>query len=217
MLKKREIIWILMGIFLMTLLLTFQNNTLQLSKALNYFFISFLIITVSILFKKITARKVDVEIEIMLWQFNRWWISRKSYFKKEIPIGILLPLILSFLSTGIIRFLTFFQFEAEALPSKVAKNYGRRRFSTVLEWDYALIAFYSTAGVWLLSIIASYVGHNYNFNFPLLELAKYSFYYTIYNLIPFGGLDGLKLLMGSRPLYIFTLFLLLIVSLFVFL
>ena len=29
------------------------------------------------------------------------------------------------------------------------------------------------------------------------ELAKYSIYYGIWNLIPFGGLDGMKLFFGS--------------------
>lgn len=210
MFKKRELLWILLGIALMTLILMFQKNDLVLDKWADYLIMSVVILLVSIMGKKITANILDTEVEISILQFRKWWITRKSYFTKPVPIGIFVPLVLSFLSSGFIRFFTIFQFSAEALPSKVTKKYGIDRFSSMTEWHYALIVFYSTIAVWILAIVSALIASHYDFNFPFIELARVSFYFSIANLIPFGQLDGMKLVMGSRPLTGFTIFLLII-------
>jgi hypothetical protein len=201
----------------MALVLMFQKNILLTEKFADYLIISLIVIFTSILAKKITARIIDTNLEISILEFQRYWITRKSYLKKPLPAGILLPILLSFLSAGYVKFLAFFQFSAEALPSKVTKKYGSRRFSTVTEWDYSLICFYSLVAVWLLAIIASLLASKLSPNLPFAELAKYAFYYSLCNLIPLGQLDGLKLLMGSKPLYIFSFILLVLTGLIVFL
>jgi hypothetical protein len=208
MFKKRELLLIAFGILVMALVLMFQKNILLTEKFADYLIISLIVIFTSILAKKITARIIDTNLEISILEFQRYWITRKSYLKKPLPAGILLPILLSFLSAGYVKFLAFFQFSAEALPSKVTKKYGSRRFSTVTEWDYSLICFYSLVAVWLLAIIASLLASKLSPNLPFAELAKYAFYYSLCNLIPLGQLDGLKLLMGSKPLYIFSFILL---------
>jgi hypothetical protein len=61
-----------------------------------------------------------------------------------------------------------------------------------MEWDLAVIGFFGILGVIILSIIANLL------NIP--ELARFAVYYCIWNLVPFGQLDGLKILMGSPGL-----------------
>ena len=71
-----------------------------------------------------------------------------------------------------------------------------------MEWDDALIGFYSTLALLVLASVCSFINVA---SFPFAEFAKYSLYYALYNLIPFSPLDGAKIFSGSRPLYIFTL------------
>jgi hypothetical protein len=201
----------------MTLMLSFKNSNLYNEEFLKYFIISALILFVFIASKKIVAYKIDTKVEIKLWQLKRYWITTKAYLEKPIPIGILLPLLLSFLSSGIVKFLAFTTFVAEARPSKVTKRYGYHRFQEVNDWDYALIAFYSLLAIMILAIICTFLNPYLPQNLYLKEIARLSLYFAISNLLPLGQLDGLRIFFGSRPLYIFTWILLAITGLIVFL
>lgn len=214
MIEKKEILNIALGIVLFILLLMFQDNTINWSYGLNAFIIATSIILISFFAKKITAYKLDTKIEVKILEFRRYWITKNSEFKYAVPLGLLLPLIMSFLSYGFLRFLTIFQFEAEALPSKVGKRYGVRRFSSVLEWDYALIIFYSTLSLLIFGVLCKYFA--FLGVLPFKEMAHYSVFYVLWNMIPFGQIDGMKLYMGSRPLYITTWIIILATGLVVF-
>jgi hypothetical protein len=218
MVTKKEVIFIAVGIVLFSLLIMFNNSILNTNLWLNALITSAVIILVSVVAKKITAYKIDTKIDIKFFELKRYWITTTSVFKKAIPIGVFLPVILSFLTGGFVKFLAFFQFEAEALPSKVSKRYGVRRYSTVLEWDYALIIFYSTLALLALSVLCKYFSsYSVMSILPLKEIARYSLYYCLYNLIPFGQLDGMKIYMSSKPLYITSLILAVATCLIVFL
>ena len=193
---------------------TLINNTINLKIFIINLTISFVIIIVSILAKKLAARAIDAKSEIKIWQFKRYWITTRSEFKKPVPMGVILPILLSFISLGFIKFLAFFQTELEAMPSRVAKKYGLRRYSDIMEWDGSLVVFYSTLALLILAVICSFITSK---SFSFFELAKYSLYYSIYNIIPFSSLDGVKLFMGSKPLYVFTLILIAITALIIFL
>ena len=217
--KKRESIIILAGIILMTLLLLVPSlikNDFAPKTTIFYFLISAIIIIVSVFTKKIIAKMLDSKVEIVFWQLSRYWITKASYLRQPLPIGLILPLLLSFITAGITKFLGFFQFSMTALPSKVTKKYGAKRFSTVTEWDAGLVAFYSMVVVIILTIISAILSKNYNALFPFKEMAKYSFYFNLCNLIPFGQLDGMKIFMSSRPLYIFSLIVLALSAFFAF-
>ena len=188
----------------MTLMLLFAYREESLEKILIALVSPLIIISISILAKKITANKLEINIENKIWNFKRYGLNKDSEFKKPIPLGLILPLLLSFLSAGIIKFFAFLQFESRALPSKVTKKYGKSRFSTVLDWDDALIAFYGIIPLLCLALISKFISTSYS---PFQELSRLAFYYTLPSLIPFGQLDGMKLFMGSRNLYILALIL----------
>jgi hypothetical protein len=208
MTEKKEITAIILAIILMTLLLSFNNGQLIISTLLNSLIISAVVILISVFCKKIIAKKIDTKINFKLWGFSRFWITKRAKFKKPITIGLILPLLLAFLSRGFIKFLTILEFETQALPSKAAKKYGKYRFSKVNDWDDALIIFYSIIGLLLVSIITNF------FNYELLQgISKWTLFYAAYSLVPLSSLDGTKLLFASRPLYIFSIVLIAIISL----
>jgi Zn-dependent protease len=129
-------------------------------------------------------------------------------------MGFYLPALLGFLSGGAIKFLALLEFNSKELPGKATKRFGIKRFSEMLEWDDARIGFYGLVAIMILAILAkSLVSFQ---AFPFFLLAKYALYFAIYNIIPFSTLDGMKIFMGSRPLYIFCLGLLIITGVIVF-
>ncbi len=214
MVTKKEVIHIIIAIVIFTLILSFNNNFFSYAKIPAYLLMSLTIILVSVFAKKITASKLDIKIEHEVWKWSRYWITKKSYLPFSVPIGFFLPALIGFLTAGSVKFLTFLQFESEALPSKASKAYGRRRFSTVMEWDDAMIGFYGLISVLLLAVIAKlFVSPNPSI---LYEFSKYALYFGAYNLIPFSKLDGMRIFMGSRPLYVFSLVLAALTALVIF-
>ncbi len=211
MITKKEGIASSIAIILMALIIGFTNKEFMLEKFAWGLLISLLIIFTAILSKKVTAKKLDTSIEIKPWTFQRYGFTRSSHFKNPVSIGLILPLILAFLSNGQIKFLAFLEFQTKALPSKVTKRYGLKRYANVLEWDDALIGFYSMAGVLLLGIIASFFSPVF-----FKDLAKYSLIYALSNLIPISSLEGTRIFFGSRPLYIFSWTILVLAGLIIF-
>ena len=124
----------------------------------------------------------------------------------------MIPLLLSFLSAGSIKMFTFLQFESKPLTEKAIKKRGKETWKEIMEWDLGLIAFYGIIALLALSLIANGIG--------AISLAKYTIFFAIWNLVPFGQLDGTKIFFGSRPgtiiplplLYLLTLVLTAIVT-----
>jgi len=210
MLSKKEMTIVALAIVLMTLVISFSKGELKIEKVLLYFLFSLIILLLSVFAKKIIARVINVEIEQNFWQWQRYGLAKRSYFKRPIPLGLILPAFLSIISLGAIKAFCFLQFTAKALPSKVVKKYGAKRFSGIMEWDDALIVFYSVIPLLALALLSRIIALS-----ETIELSKITIYYVIWNLIPISNLDGTKLFFGSRPLFIFTWILALISTLIV--
>ena len=204
MLKKKELLILIISAILMALILSFYEMQLQIDKFLSFLLISIIIIFSYCISKKITAKVIDLEIEYKFWELKRYWFSAYAYLKKPIPMGLIFPLLLSILSNGYIKFLAFMQYESKALPGRFAKKSGIR------EWDDALLVFYSVLPLLILSLVANYIGGDFFYN-----LAKYSLFFIISNMIPISKLDGTRIFFGSKPLFIFSWTLILITSIFI--
>lgn len=185
--SRKEIAWIIIAILIMGFIISLP----KLSISSPYVFLTAaIIILTSILTKKIASSYYNIKIEHKIWSFKRWGWYERSKFKKPIPIGLILPFFVSFLSLGIIKILVLLQFDAENLSKKRAlKKRGAHRYSEINESD---LAFTSAWGFWALIALAI-IG--YLINQP--ELTKYSVYYGLWNLIPISNLDGSKLFFGS--------------------
>lgn len=156
---------------------------------------SALIIFVSIFAKKLMAHLLDSDVEHEIWRFSRWGIKPHQEFKKEVQFGIILPLVLSVLSLGAIKFSTFLSYEARALRRRAAKRFGPFSYTEMTEWHHAVIGAAGIIAVLLIALIVYFMP--FNLEYP----AKLAVFYAFSNMLPLPKTDGMQILFGSRVLY----------------
>jgi len=206
---KKELIWILIfiiiGAFISFIPIIPNDDPTKILTTISIFTI---IIVGNLATKKITSKHYDMKIEHDLWTFQRWGYYERSYFKKPVPIGLLAPFSLALFSLGYLKPFTFFQFNAEKIPGKKLLKSRRRwlhRREEINEEDFGYVA---ASGFYFLLILAL-IGVFMQPYFPSFgsELAKFSIFFGIWNLLPFGQLDGTKLFFGTTVLWTFLLIL----------
>jgi hypothetical protein len=182
----------------------------QPEKILTRILIFALIIVISVSIKKLKASTYAINIEHKIWEFQRWGYYKRSQFPKPIPFGLIFPFILGLFSLGMLKPFTFLQFDFEDSPSKRAvKSTGQRkaeRKDYMAEEDYGYTAAWGFYSVLALAIIGGILSQ---FGFPEFgsDLAKFSIYFGLWNIVPFGQLDGSRLFYGVFWGWIFITFL----------
>ncbi len=200
MFKLKELMHIILAIILFAFIIWFfQDENLILPA----FIIAAAVILTNIIAKKVAARYFHTEVEMKTWEFQRWGYYQRSQFKKPKPIGIILPFLVVFASTGLIKMLTFLQTEiTPTIRRTIKKRGGVRKFAELTEWHNGYIL---SIGMWFnlgLVLIPLLIFKN-----PLIiDIAKYSIYYAIWNMIPIGKLDGSKILMIDLKWWLFMWF-----------
>ncbi len=189
MLTYKEIISIILAIIILSFSNSFINPQLFL-KSLIFFSI---ILTVYIAAKKATAYYLESKEETKIWTFQRYGLYERSYFKKPIPIGIILPFILSFLTFGYVKWFAVTESEVKPTEARAVKRHDYYSFTEMTEFHLALI---SASGIFSCFIL-SFLSYLLN----LSELARLSVYFSSFNLLPIGKLDGSRIFFGSRVLY----------------
>ena len=184
--NKKEIFWIVLAIIILGFIIEFSTTY---TVTLKGFLYAAIIILTSVLVKNLAADYFHVLIEHNIWEFKRWWFTERAHFKKPVPIGLILPFFVTFVSVGAIKVMTILQFNGKPSKKKLLRNRGTKKYSEVNETDFAFISAWASWGLILLAIIASTIRQP--------ELAKYSLYYGLWNLLPLGQLDGAKLFFGS--------------------
>lgn len=197
MLKPDEFFHIVIAIIVSAFVLSFLQGS---EKFLVYLFYSFLIIFAAVSLKKLAAYYFETDIRHKTWHWQRFWFAPSSYFKIPIPVGILLPVVLSLLSLGYAQWLAFLQFDSKPLKEKSSKRHYGARFSELVERHLAFIATAGIFGSIILAIVASIIGAG--------DLAKISIYYAFFNMLPISHLDGTKIFFWSWRLWLFVLALL---------
>ena len=187
MFTKKETAWIIISVLIVGFIIGWSE---QPDYSPVVFLIALAIILVNVFAKKIASSHYSIKIEHKIWEFRRWGWYERSYFKKPVPVGLIIPFFLSFISLGMAKIFLLLQFNAENLPKKRAlRKRGAYRYSEINESD---LAFTAAWGFWALILLAI-VGHF--INSP--ELSKYAIYYGLWNLLPISNLDGTKLFFGS--------------------
>lgn len=143
--------------------------------------------------KKLYAYSLQSDAEIKIWHFQRWGWYERSHFPIPIPIGIILPFLLSILSLGYVPWLATTQTEIQASRAKVAKRHGIYRYSEMTESGTGWIAAYGIIAVLFLALVSYFI------NLPILS--KYAILFCFFNIIPLGHLDGTKILFGNKVLW----------------
>lgn len=207
MLEKREVIWIIIAIILFEFIIFFPNPS---EKNILLILIPLIIIPLNLVSKEIAANIFNLRIEHKIWHFQRWGFYSRSHFNKPIPMGLILPFILSFLSLGIIKCFVFLQFDyANNYKKRILKERGRTRRTDINEADPAYTAAWGLYSLFFL-ILLSILIHSILKDSFTPELAKYVFFYSFWNLVPISNLDGVKIFFGSFINWIFLVFLFLV-------
>jgi len=202
--SKKEIAWVIIAILIMGFIISFSLSPTFTPEIL---LISAIIILTTIITKKIAGEHFSIRANHTVFGFKRWGYYKRSHFKNSVPMGMILPFFLSIISLGIIKPFTLLQFDAENMKKKRIQRKRGDSIHRRVEINDSDLAFTAAWGFWSLIILAI-IG----FFLKQPELTKYSIYYGIWNMIPFGGLDGCKLFFGSIINWV-LLFLVYIISL----
>jgi len=155
--------------------------------------ISFLIISINLLAKKITAFYLDIDIETKIWEVKQFWVKRHHHFRKPVQMGIFIPLVLKFLSVGLINWMASLTFDASGKTYRAARRHGIYSFSEVTEEEMGWIA---GAGI-IVTLVFGAIGYMIGQE----TFAKLSIMYAFYNMFPLFDLDGSKIFFGSIPFW----------------
>ena len=162
----------------------------------------FCVIVVNILAKKIAGFYLDSEIEIKLWKIERYGFKPSQYFKRAIPAGIILPIIVSLVSLGNVFWMASLIFDVKPMIYRTAKRHGLYSYSEMTEDHIGLMA---AAGV-VANLVFAVIGYLLGF----MEFSRLNVYFALFNMLPLSDLDGNKIFFGNIILWSFLAALVLI-------
>src|SRR3990167_6169666 len=160
------------------------------------FVFSVVVVGVPVFVKKAVAYLLDSSVEHEIWMVKKFGFSKKSTFKKGIPFGVLVPLVFSVASLGLVKVMTFLTYETSALKQRAAKRFGHYSYTSMTDWHNGLIGAAGIVSLWILAMVL-YVLPSPNFEY----FSKIAIYYTFWNLVPLSKLDGTQIFFGSTILW----------------
>lgn len=166
-----------------------------------YMLIILLVYTIT---QKITAYYFDAQAETKIWNERGFLFLEKSRFKMSIPWGFFLAFLFPLLTSGYFKWLALTETELKVKKSRVARKHYFYSYTNLTEWNISLICGTAIIALFFLSII----GHIFSGHFPnLIIFSKLCTYFALFNLLPIGNLDGMKIMMGSFKYWIFLVIL----------
>lgn len=147
------------------------------------------IFIVNIAAKKLAGYYVRAGVETRILYFQRYGLKDKQYLKYPVPLGVILPLLISIASLGQFFWLAATQSEVRALKSRVSKKHDFYSYSEMTEWHVGIIPAAGIAACLVLAFFAYLIGQS--------ELGKFAIFFACFNMIPLGNIDGSKIFFGS--------------------
>ncbi len=200
MVTGKEILSLLIALVVMA----FSNSFLDVDVFLYSLLFFAIILLVYVAAKKFMSYYFESETEERIWSFQIYGFAPSQYFKKPVPIGIIFPFILSIISLGYIKWFALTETEIKPTVARAARRHDFYSYSELTEWHVGLIPAFGIICVLIVSFIA------YLVNVP--ELARLAIYFSFFNMLPIGKLDGGKIFFGSLILY-FTLLVVVLIAL----
>ncbi len=195
MLKLKEFVFVIA----IALILAFSFTVASGFENFLFILLSFLaIIFINVFAKKIAAFFLESEIEIRIWEISRYGFKPHRRFKRNVPLGAILPIVISALSIGLVQWMASLVFDVKAKTYRAAKKHGLYRFSEMTETHIGLIAASGIFANILFAIIGYFIGLPEQMNFVIISI-----YFIFFNLIPISDLDGNKIFFGNIVLWTF--------------
>jgi len=200
---KREINFKEMAsIFGVILILTISINLFksvfqEFNLYLTIFLSLFILIILNVFIKKFIAYLLDSELEMKIWETKKMRLRKRGEGKTvSFPIGILMPLISRFLffAFGNFIWMASLIFEVKPKTYRGAKRYGLYSFSEMSEYHIAIIA---ASGI-LINLFVAVIFYLLGYELA----ARLSIYYSFFNLLPIGELDGNKIFYGKTSWWV---------------
>ncbi len=210
LINKKEIRYYIITIIILSIIFGFDDGAIEFNFLywLKNFFIVILAVSFSFLLKeaivRINAKRYGFDYEYDIWKIGRYWFDPESEFKYKrkkikIPIGIILPLILTLISKGIFYFPVI---GTSKLSGNKTKRVGKV-FVSGTGIEFAKVYLSGALTYLFLTLVFFNLGEYLDINLMLFVVIN--LYLAFYSLLPLPGLEGSEILFGSLPLYIFAL------------
>jgi hypothetical protein len=154
---------------------------------------SFVVVGIPVIVKKAIAYTLDSNVEHRIWHFQRYGFAPKSKFKKELPFGAIVPVLISAITLGVAQVMTFLTYETKALKHRAAKRFGFYSYTQMTDFHIGLIGASGVFALLLISFISYLSGLEY--------LSKMAAFYAFWNMVPFSNLDGTQIYFGNKTLW----------------
>ncbi len=200
MFSLKEFKHLIISIFVLTLAFAFDDKKPRFEfdywiTNFIYFFLTVLIVVLIYqISQKLAAYRYKVNTSYRIMSMQRFWFRPSKEKRIGYPVGIILSLLIALFSKGRLIWLTIGSFIVE---NEKYKRLGFK-FAHVTEYEIAKIASVGPLAVTILALAFKSIG---NFN----ELVLVSSLYAVFNLIPIGDSDGMKILFGAKYMYFFIL------------
>jgi len=195
--EKNEIGHVVIAILLLFVIAALPSVTRGDMLVMTQIFVfSFFVIGIPVIARKMMAYALDSDVEHRLWYVFRYGIKPGWHFPKELPFGLIVPVlfaVLGFVARVPMMIMTFLTYEARALKHRAAKRFGYYSYTEMTDWHHALIGVAGIVSVLLVSLIGYLTG--------LEALSKMAAYYAFWNMIPLSKLDGAQIFFGGRIVY----------------
>ena len=188
MFSKKEILTVLV----VTVVLAFSISLVETWGIFLYTLLAvFLVLLINIFGKKVVSYYLDSDVEIKIWEVERYGFKPEQTFKKPFPIGAFLPLIskIFLFSLGSFVWMASLVFEVKPKVYRAVKRHGMYSFSEMSESHIGRIA---SAGI-VANLFFAIIGYLIGFD----EFARINLYYAFFNMLPISDLDGNKIFFGS--------------------
>jgi len=200
MFKFKELLKIVLGIIMLVFVININNlfqSQISQTLLITALISATIIVFINLFAKKITAYSYHSNIEVSIWNIERYGLSEGQHFKKPIPAGIIIPFIISLLSYGYFMWMALFEFDVNPSSSRTSRKHDIYKFSEMTDFDIGMIA---AAGV-IANLIAAIIG--YILGFP--DFARWSIYFAAFSLVPISKLDGTKIFFATRNLVLWII------------
>ncbi len=155
----------------------------------------FIVIAVNVLAKKIMSFFLDIDIEVKIWEIKQLWVKKHMHFKNSVQVGIFIPLIIKFVTVGLVNWMACLTFDASGKVYRAAKRHGIYSFSEVSEEEMGWIAAAGIVVTLLFAVVFYFIGQG--------TLSRLSIVYAFFNMLPLFDWDGAKIFFGNVTLWSF--------------